>query len=201
MTEKDNNKIVEFLFEMGTMRKLPRMHRQTLLTDDISDTIAAHSYRVAIIGWFLAKMEKADPYKVVMMCLSHDMAEVRSGDHNYVHKRYVKIFEDEIKKEQLGELPFDDLKTLTDEYDERKSLEAVVTKDADLIDQILLLREYVWQGNQQAQTWLDRKSAKDSEKNDYDQRLQTKSAKMIGSIAMSSDPSNWWRNLRTDKNR
>ena len=99
--ENKNKKIVDFLFEMGTMRKLPRMHRQTLLTDDISDTIAAHSYRVALIGWFLAKMEKADPYKVVMMCLSHDMAEVRSGDHNYVHKRYVKIFEDEIKKECL----------------------------------------------------------------------------------------------------
>ncbi len=199
--EKNNKKIVDFLFEMGTMRKLPRMHRQTLLTDDISDTIAAHSYRVALIGWFLAKMEKADPYKVVMMCLSHDMAEVRSGDHNYVHKRYVKIFEDEIKKEQLGELPFDDLKTLLDEYDERESLEAIVTKDADLVDQIFLLREYVWQGNKEAQIWLERKSDTAPDTNEYMTRLKTQSAKDLGLMAMNTSPSDWAGNLRTSKNR
>lgn len=201
MNDAQNKKIVDFLFEMGTMRKLPRMHRQTLLTDDISDTIAAHSYRVALIGWFLAKLEKADPYKVVMMCLSHDMAEVRSGDHNYVHKRYVKIFEEEIKKEQLGELPFNDLKVLADEYDERKSIESIVTKDADLVDQTLLLREYVWQGNKEAQTWLDRKSEADPNTNEYLYRLKTPSAKALVSIAMKSSPSDWWKDLRTSKNR
>lgn len=199
--ENKNKKIVDFLFEMGTMRKLPRMHRQTLLTDDISDTIAAHSYRVALIGWFLAKMEKADPYKVVMMCLSHDMAEVRSGDHNYVHKRYVKIFEDEIKKEQLGELPFDDLKVFLDEYDERESLEAIVTKDADLVDQIFLLREYVWQGNKEAQIWLERKSETAPDTNEYMMRLKTQSAKDLGLMAMNTSPSDWAGNLRTSKNR
>ena len=85
MSDNKEQKIVQFLYEMGTMRKLPRIHRQTFLTDDMSDNIATHSYRVAIIGWFLAKMEGADPYKVVMMCLAHDMPEVRSNDHNWIH--------------------------------------------------------------------------------------------------------------------
>jgi putative hydrolase of HD superfamily len=67
-------RIAQFLFEIGSMRKLIRMHRQSLLTDDMSDNIATHSYRVAMIGWHLAMMEKADPYKVVMMCLLHDVA-------------------------------------------------------------------------------------------------------------------------------
>ncbi len=62
---------------MGTMRKVLRMHRQTLLTDDMSDNIATHFYRVALIGWVLAKMEGANPYKTLMMCLLHDMGEVR----------------------------------------------------------------------------------------------------------------------------
>ncbi|MDP4020918.1 MAG: HD domain-containing protein, partial [Candidatus Adlerbacteria bacterium] len=85
-------KIVNFFFEVGTMRRLPRIHRQTLLVDDVTDTIASHSYRVALIGWHLAKMEKVDPYKVVMMCLLHDVGEARTGDHNWVHKRYIKVF-------------------------------------------------------------------------------------------------------------
>jgi putative hydrolase of HD superfamily len=75
------------------MRKLMRMHRQVLLTDDMSDSIASHSYRVAITAWFLAKEEGADPYKTVMMSLLHDMRELRSNDHNWIHKKYIKIFE------------------------------------------------------------------------------------------------------------
>lgn len=57
MNNKDNNRIADFLYEIGSMRKLMRMHRQTLLSDDSSDTIASHSYRVAMIGWLLAKLE------------------------------------------------------------------------------------------------------------------------------------------------
>ena len=61
----EDNRIVDFLFEIGTMRKLMRMHRQTLLTDDASDSIASHSYRVSIIGWYLAKKEGADLYTAI----------------------------------------------------------------------------------------------------------------------------------------
>ncbi len=46
------------------------------------------------MAWFLAKMEKADPYKTAMPALLHDTKEIKSNDHNYVHKKYVKIFEE-----------------------------------------------------------------------------------------------------------
>lgn len=121
-------RIANFLFEIGTMRKLMRIHRQTLLTDDLSDSITSHSYRVAMISWFLAKEENADPYKTVMMGLLHDVGEIRSNDHNWIHKKYVKIFHDEISAEQLGTLPFPDLKQLIDEYEERKTKEAILVK-------------------------------------------------------------------------
>ena len=204
MNNSREQKIVRFLFELGTMRKLQRMHRQTFLTDDMSDNIATHSYRVALIGWFLAKMENADPYKVVMMCLSHDMGEVRTGDHNWIHKRYVKIFNEEIKEEQLGTLPFDDLKIFADEYDRRESKEAIITKEADLLDQLFLLREYVWQGNKEAEIWLKGKP-KDNEENGnylgYIERFKTKSGLALAKVAIKEDPSSWWNNLWTNKNR
>ena len=151
MIKNSNKKIVDFLFELGTMRKLPRMHQQTLLFQDLSDNITSHSYRVAMISWFLAKMEKVDPYKTVMMALLHDVKEIRSGDHNYVHKKYVKIFEDEISKDQLGGLPFNELFEMDMEFEERASQEAVIVKDADFLDQILLLKEYSHQGNKEAE--------------------------------------------------
>ena len=98
-----------------------------------------------MIAWFLAKQEGADPYKTVMMALTHDMGEARTGDHNWIHKRYVKIFEEQVNEEQLGTLPYDDLKTFSDEYVKRESKESIIAKNADTLDQILLLREYEWQ--------------------------------------------------------
>jgi putative hydrolase of HD superfamily len=175
------------------------MHRQTLLTDDTSDTIASHSYRVAIIAWFLAKQEKADPYKTVMMALLHDMAEARTGDHNWVHKRYVKLYEDEVHEEQLGTLPFPDLKELIDEYMKRESKESIIAKNADLLDQVLLLREYEWQGNKEASIWL-RGKGKDRG-NAQLKKLTLKRAKDLGSAIYKTSPSEWWEDLWTPKNR
>lgn len=177
------------------MRRLQRIHRQTLLVDDSSDTIASHCYRVTLIGWHLAKMEEVDPYKVVMMCLIHDLGEIRSNDHNWVHKRYIKVFEEEITKDQLGTMPFDDLYTLASEYEKRESAEAIVAKDADIIDQILLLREYEWQGSKEAKKWLEREDVKHLD------QLRTTSGKALGQALYEREPSDWWQGLSTNKNR
>lgn len=202
--DMDNNKrIAAFLYELGTMRKLPRMHKQALLTDDTSDNIATHTYRVTMIGWFLAKLEKIDPYKVVMMCLCHDTGEIRTGDHNWIHKRYVKIFEEEVKKDQLGTLPFSDLLDIVNEYDKRESKEALVAKDADLLDQVLLLKEYALQGNKEAQVWLDRKPSSDQEEfgNRQIRELKTESGKSLARAIMAEPASDWWNDIWTNKNR
>lgn len=191
--------IANFLFEVGTMRKLIRMHRQVLLTDDMSDSIASHSYRVAIIAWFLAKEENCDPYKTVMMGLIHDLAEARTGDHNWVHKKYVKIFDNEINAEQLGSLPFPDFKHLIDEYEERKSKEAILVKEADILDQILLLREYEWAGNKEARVWLRGKGGK--KEATQLSKLKTDIGKKLGKAIYNVNPSDWWNNLWTSKNR
>jgi putative hydrolase of HD superfamily len=192
-------RIANFLFEIGTMRKLPRMHRQMLLTDDDSDTIASHSYRVAIIAWILANEEGADPYKTTLMALLHDMAEARTGDHNWVHKKYTKLFEDEVHKDQLGTLPFPDFKELIDEYEIRESKESILAKDADLLDQVLLLREYEWQGNKEASIWLHGKGKQKG--NAQLQKLVSKKAKDIGKAMLTTSPSEWWDDLWTNKNR
>jgi len=192
-------RITNFLFEVGTMRRLPRIHRQTLLVDDVTDTIASHSYRVALIGWHLAKMEGVDPYKVVMMCLLHDVGEARTGDHNWVHKRYIKIFDEEVMKEQLGDLPHKEIFDFAKEYHERKSKESIVAKHADILDQVLLLREYEWQGNKEAPDWLQGRP-----KDGIEHKLKSvtlPSARKLGEEMMKTAPSQWWAKLSTSKNR
>ncbi|MBI2103494.1 HD domain-containing protein [Candidatus Woesebacteria bacterium] len=192
----DNNiqKITNLLFEVGTLRKVARSHRQTLLTNDLTDNIATHSYRVAFIGYILAKMERADSNKVLAMCLLHDLPEARSGDQNWVHKKYVKVFEEEIIKEQLGQLnETKELFEFAKEYNKRESKEAKLAKDADLIDQIILLREYEWIGNQEAAIWL-----KGQER--Y-KKIWSKSGKKIAKEIIKTKPSSWWNKFWTAERR
>ena len=183
----NKNKTVNFLYELGTMRKLMRSHYQTLLTNDSSDNIASHSYRVSMIGWFLAKEEKVDPYKVVMMCLLHDVGESRTGDQNWVHKTYVKTFDDNVIEDQFKDLDPELLK-LSKEFKKRRTIESKIAKDADLLDQILLLREYEHQGNKEAHMWLS-----DKKEDKRVSGLTTNTAKQLASHFYKVGPSDWWK--------
>lgn len=194
----EHTRIADFLFEAGTMHKILRAHRQALLTDDLSDNIATHSYRVALIGWFLAKKESADPYKVLMMCLLHDFGEIRTNDHNWVHKRYIKTFDAELIEEQFGTLPYPELKEVAEEYEKRESKESIIAKNADLLDQILSLKEYELQGNKEASIWLRGKNREDSHRLDG---LTLDSARELGNAIYERSPSDWWNDIWTSKNR
>lgn len=198
MKKNDVKNVANFFYEVGTLRKISRMHRQVLLTDDLSDNIASHSFRVAVIAWFLAKEEKVDPYKVVMMALVHDVAETRTNDHNWIHKRYVTTHDGEVAKDQFGTLPYPELKGFVDSYKEKKTLEAKVVKDADLIEQALLLREYELQGNNEAALWL---RGKDGKGNKYHEMLTCDSSKNLIKAIYKQSPSNWWSGFWTRVNR
>lgn len=171
-----------------------RSHSQSLLTSDLSDNIASHSYRVAVIGYFLAHLEKVSPYKVMAMCLFHDIPEARSGDQNWVHKKYVKVFEDEIITDQVHNLPVrKKILKLTSEYSTRETKESKVAKDADLLDQILLQKEYVMMGNIEAMGWVKGLAQ-------Y-KMLSTKSAIKLADEIQLASPSDWWHQIWTSKRR
>jgi putative hydrolase of HD superfamily len=198
MKQEEIKKLTSFFYEIGNLRKVMRIHQQTLLFFDLSDTIAAHSFRVAFFSYFLAKELKADVDKVLKMSLLHDLEETRSSDHNWVHKRYVKVFEDEIRADQLKKLPHSqELINLSKEYKQRKTLEAKIVKDADLLDQTFLLREYAWQGNKEAKNWLKN----EKQESQWEKMMFTKLAKDISREAKRQPPSLWWKDLSTPHRR
>lgn len=203
MKQKEIRNLVSFLYEIGTLRRVLRAHQQTLLSRDPADNISSHSFRTAFIGYFLAKGLKADANKVVKMCLLHDIEEARAGDQNWVHKRYVKVFEKEIREEQLKNLPgSEELLKLSKEYQKRKTLEAKIAKDADLLDEIFLLKEYELQGNKEAIDWLKESHKKGlSEESQQERQMSTKLAKEIAKIVKKQKPSQWWDSLWTPNRR
>lgn len=202
MKQKDTKKLVSFFYEIGTLRKILRMHQQALLTFDPTDNIAAHTFRTTIIGYFMAKELKADADKVLKMCLLHDIEETRCGDQNWVHKRYVKVFEEEIREGQLKKLPnAKEFLKLSKEYQERKSIEAKIAKDADHLDEIFLLREYELQGNKEATDWLRGRGKNRGEESQHEKALFTKLAKEVAKEIKKQNPSLWWDSLWTPNRR
>jgi putative hydrolase of HD superfamily len=199
MKQNQVKKLVSFFYEIGNLRKVIRAHQQMLIFQDLTDNIATHSFRTAFIGYFLAKELKANADKVIKMCLLHDLEEARSADQNWVHKRYIKVFEDEIREDQLKNLPNpEELLKLSKEYQERKTLEAKIAKDADLLDETLLLKEYQWQGSKEAEKWLKIRPQKDSQ---HEKLMFTKLAKEIAKEAKKQSPTFWWKKLWTPNRR
>lgn len=203
MKKSETKKLTGFFFEIGNLRKVLRAHQQMLLSYDLTDTIASHSFRVAFIGYFLAKELKADADKVLKMCLLHDLEESRSMDHHWVSKKYVKIYSDEIKKDQFDGLPYgDELVKILEEYEKRQTLESKIAKDADLLDQSFLLREYEWQGNREAADWLAGRNGKGKGKKSNQERLMhTDLAKSIAKEIKTQAPSDWWAKAWTPDRR
>jgi len=195
MKRKTNfRKLASYLYEAGSLRKIARSHRQNLLTDDLSDNIASHTFRVTLIAYFLAKLEKVDSGKVMLMGLIHDSEESRCGDQNWIHKSFVKVYEEEIREGQFKELPGSkELMVLGQDYQKRQSVEAKIAKDADLLDQILLIKEYEAMGNKEAKKWLkDNQQAK---------RICSESGKNLAKEIMRQKPSDWWNDLWNGERR
>lgn len=181
-------KIINFLFEMATLRRIIRSHNQ--LIDGANDNISDHSFRVAIIGMILAKLENCDENKVVKMCLFHDIAEARTGDANFVNKLYGTLREEEAINDQLEGLPIaDEVGGMLKEYNERKSTESIVSKDADNLDQMLLQQEYFYKDGKNLKVWQMH----------TERFLRTESAKKIAWRLREANPFEWLYQLAEKK--
>lgn len=183
--KKNNLKtIVNFLYEVGTARNIVRSHHQVIR--NANDTIAAHSFRTAIIGLILADLENMDEDKVLKMCLLHDLAELRTGDANFINKYYrvereEKAIEDQWKDIAGGKK----VTSLLKEYNERKSEEAKVAKDADILDQIFLQKEYLSQSPADFKKWH----------NHMERQIKTKPALKIARLVFKTGSFNWVYNF------
>ena len=180
--------MINFLFEVGMLKKTPRTGYQFLGTG--KESVADHSFRMAIIGYMLSLIEPgAEPLKAILMCLFHDLHEARTGDQNYVNKRYVHVDEDRAVEDLAAGLPMgEEIVALTKEFNVGESIHALISKDADQLDLILELKAQLDLGNKYARQWLIYAV----------QRLHTESAKKMAFEIMETDSTDWWFKKNTE---
>jgi len=174
--------IANFLFETGMLKRTPRSGFQFLGSGD--ESVAEHIFRTLYIGYVLGKLSNGVRIdRLIKMCLFHDLPEARTGDLNYVNKKYVDANEGKAVNDLTKNLFFgEEIRALIAEFNEGKTAEAQLARDADQIEMILSLKEYKDLGNKYAEEWLEYSL----------KRLQTDTARELANIILDTDSSHWW---------
>lgn len=176
---------VTFLHEVGMLANTPRSGFAFLGSG--KQSVAEHSYRMALTAYVLAEMvknkEKVDLKKLLLMCLLHDLPEARTGDLNYVNKKYVMLDEDKAIDDIGSSYPCGpEIKALLQEYNEGLTLESKLAHDADQLELLLFLKQEMEKGNPKALSWF----------NNSEQRLQTTEARELAKEIRSTLSDAWW---------
>jgi len=181
--------ITNFLYETGQLKRVKRSGFWLIGVNN-PESVAEHSFRAAVLGYFLAKMEEVDVNKVTLMCLFNDMHESRINDLHKVGQRYIdfKIAETKAQKEQTAELgdAGKEMFSLREEFAGQETRESLVARDADLLENALQAREYIKIGYKDAQNWID----------NIWKVIKTESGKKLLKQIEKNDPNDWWRGLK-----
>src|SRR3989338_9506397 len=176
---------IELLFEIGALRNLPRAWRHFFNPD--VQSINEHIFRVVWIALTPARYEKLKSHeKVLKMALVHDLTEILTGDVHHLSRQYVKRNEklavDDIFTQTVH---YREMISLYEEYEERKTIEAKIVKDADNLDIQLELREQAARGHSVGTIW---NASRD--KAVY-RKLFTQSAKILWRKIARANPHDW----------
>ena len=154
------------------------------------ETVAEHSFRCAVIAFYIAHCEGVDPYKTVTMALFNDIHEARINDlhkmgHYYIEFRDAekKVFSDQVAG--LDAKVKKELSRIRSLYDCQSCRESIVARDADILECLVQAKEYVDNGHPAARTFFKR--APD--------HLKTKTARALWKKVLKWDSHAWWQEV------
>lgn len=138
-------KILKVFLTLQWAKELPRQGFIALgFKRNEADSVAAHSFTTALLAYFLARSLqkekiKIDADKALKMALVHDIGETIVGDVGTFVKSmaggvFKNIEEEGVKALVEGLDSEEEITSLVEEYNGRKSIEARVVKAADNLD-------------------------------------------------------------------
>ena len=183
------DRIVDFLFEAGMLKRTPRSGWHFLPGAE-GESVAEHVFRMTMIAWVLARLDDgADLDRVLQLALFHDLPETRTGDLNYVHQKYSTVDEAGAARHQTAGLPFgDEIEDLLREYREGKTRESILAHDADQLEMLLSLKERLDGGASAAEEWVPFVL----------KRLRTEAARSLADRILAGHSHDWWFDRDSD---
>ena len=187
---QNDRALVDFIFEVGQLKRIPHIGWLHAGIKD-PERVGEHVFRASQIAYLLADQEGAEIYKTTVMTLIHDNGEARIGDHDLITRRYIngQAAEAEAFRDQCDHLPDHigkNWKALFQEREEVKTLEAKCSKDADNLEQAFQAKEYMEQGYQNVQSWIET----------IEKNLHTETAKKLLKIMKKRSFFDWAREAK-----
>jgi putative hydrolase of HD superfamily len=147
----DVNTLLEI---MHVTEKLKDTTRHCYTSKGRKESVAEHSWRLTLLAFFIRdEFPEADMYKVIRMCLIHDLGEVFTGDIPSFDKSDEDVAkEDALLERWVKTLPEPYLSEMSALYDEMNALETTEAKIYKALDNV----EAVIQHNESdISTWTD----------------------------------------------
>jgi len=174
--------IVNLLFTAKILKDIPRSGYHFLGAG--KESVAEHSFSVSFIAFVMSQMEPdVDALRLIAMALVHDLPEAKTGDLNYVQKKYVTADENKAVKDITRDLPFGTkLADLIEEFNAGRSMESKLAHDADQLALILDLKSLLDIGFEPPKKWLPFAL----------RRLQTETGRTLADSIMRTEWDAWW---------
>ena len=143
-------KLIEFL---GILEKLKCNTRHNWTTSGRRESVAEHSWRLAVMAFLLKdEFPELDMDRVVDMCLIHDWGEAVTGDiPAFIKGSTDEKTESAVLRIMTGSLPEDLARRLNGLFDE---MEALQTKEAKLTKALDKIETLIQHNEAGADTWL-----------------------------------------------
>lgn len=176
--------IINLLFEVRMLKDLVRSGYAFLGAG--RESIAEHCFTMAFICLVMAKLDPdINGERLMAMALVHDIPEARTGDFNYVQKKYALVDEAKALDHQTGSLAFGkDIRGLIEEFNLGETKEAKLANDADQLSFVLELKKLQDTGAASPEKWLSLVRG----------RLKTPMGIQMADTIMETPWDEWWMN-------
>ncbi len=176
------------LFEAKILKYIPRSGFPFLGAG--RETVAEHSFSVTFIGYVISRLVPGvDALRLISMCLVHDLPEARTGDLNYVNKKYVTANEQQAIRDAVRHVSFgEDMVGMVMEFKQQETMEARLAHDADQLAFILDLKSISDTGHATPEQWIPvvRK------------RLKTDIGRELAEAVLNTKWDAWWMDGYTE---
>ena len=139
--------ILDFFKTAVNLKNISRQGWIDKLSIEHPESVADHSYSMAIMGMVISDLENYDSEKILKMILLHDLAESKIGDYtpNQISKENKIKIENNAYDEIISTLP-DSIKLqygkIWEEYQKQESPESTIVHQIDKLEMVLQAKMY-----------------------------------------------------------
>jgi len=154
--------IIDFFKTAVNLKKVNRQGWVDKLSIDNPESVADHSYSMAIMGMVFSDLENYDSEKILKMILLHDLAESEIGDYTpgEITSEKKNELENNAFSKILENLPNpikSQYQEIWNEYQENRTSEAMIVHQIDKLEMVLQAKSYQKQGysKEKLQTFVE----------------------------------------------